>query len=152
MMFEVTKTAFANFLQVGNFVTNKRSRNVGIYEQVLVFLDNVFQLSRDLPEKEYKNAAFSIGMYFDLKPFRMDNESTFFLRNSCFHKFSHKHKIYITIHLDGNFKPESLCTHSKHLEVIRARIVRHYDVFRVIFGNDGAGSCIKTFFSIKGCV
>lgn len=89
-MFEVTKTAFANFLQVGNFVTNKRSRNVGIYEQVLVFLDNVFQLSRDLPEKEYKNAAFSIGMDFDLKPVRTYQESLVLVFDAIFHITSQK--------------------------------------------------------------
>ena len=65
--FRGNKTRLRQFSQSRNLVTYERPRNIGIYEQVLVLLDNIFQFSRDFAEEANVNAATGVRVDLDLE-------------------------------------------------------------------------------------
>ena len=66
--FRGNKTRLRQFSKSRNLVTYERPRNIGIYEQVLVLLDNIFQFSRDFAEEANVNAATGVRVDLDLEP------------------------------------------------------------------------------------
>ena len=66
--FRGNKTRLRQFSQSRNLVTYERPRNIGICEQVLVLLDNIFQFSRDFAEEANINAATGVRVDLDLEP------------------------------------------------------------------------------------
>lgn len=88
--FRGNKTRLRQFSQSRNLVTYERPRNIGIYEQVLVLLDNVFQFSWHFAEEKNVNAAFAIRVDLDLKTIRTYQESIVLVFDAIFHKTSQK--------------------------------------------------------------
>lgn len=84
--FRGNKTRLRQFSQSRNLVTYERPRNIGIYEQVLVLLDNIFQFSRDFAEEANVNAATGVRMNLDLKPVRTYQETIVLVFDAIFHK------------------------------------------------------------------